>query len=157
MDEQITELQNGSCAGCAYDFASILVLINVWHPGQARWEPVRRFLTAPTPMWVSHLDDVLKRLRRLSRSIPHDVATTLVDPLHTLMLTGAVPTMPMIGSQDVRGVAGAALAAINPDAISDTELWDLMEGKTREQREAAIRVIAARGIDGVFDTLWAMS
>ncbi|EOM74722.1 DUF4365 domain-containing protein [Rhodococcus rhodnii] len=157
IDEQITALQNGRHSIYTYDFASILVLVNVWHPEQARWEPVRRFLTAPTPMWVAHLENVLTRLRRLGGSIPDDVAATLVDPLHCLMLTGVVRTLPMIGSRDVRGAAGAALAAINPDVISDTELWDLMEGATREQREAAIRVIAARGIDGAFDTLWAMS
>lgn len=156
IDEMIAEMQKGQLTGYSRDPAGILVLINVWHPDHARWEPVRKILTFHSPAWVSHLEGTLNHLRRLGDHVPDEVGDTLVGPLRTLMLTG-IRNQSIFSGEDVRGLAGGALAAIKPDAITDIELWDLMEGPSRDHQAAAIRLIAARSSDGAFDTLWAMS
>ena len=83
INRQIADMQGGRHAGYASDPADTLVLINVWHPDHARWEPVRTLLSFHSPVSVSHVRGTLKRLRRLGGHVPEDVASTLVTPLRT--------------------------------------------------------------------------
>ncbi|MFV9426906.1 DUF4365 domain-containing protein [Rhodococcus aetherivorans] len=154
IDSMITDMGRGTFRISAHDIGATLVLINVWHRDHARWEPVRKLLTFSASTWMTYLSGMLTHLRRLADHIPDDIRVTLVGPLRTLMLTGVSDHLV---KEDVRGLAAGALAAIDPDSITDTELWELMCGPTREHKEAAIRVIAARGLDRAVDTLWSLS
>ena len=157
INDQIGELERGAAKYGSEEPAATLVLINAWHPKSARWEPVCRLLSlGDTVPFVRHLEQVLIRLRRLSAHVPDEVAAELIAPLHDLMTNGHRASQ-FFGVEDVRGEAASALAALRPGAVTDEELWDLMEADQRERREAAILVLAARGVDKGFDTLWAMS
>ncbi|WP_368680454.1 DUF4365 domain-containing protein (plasmid) [Rhodococcus opacus] len=165
LDQQIEELQGLESPGHEDFFATstdhegyvagTLVLINAWHPSAACWAPIVRLLSIECP-FADHLRNPLKKLRQVSRRLPPEIADTLIEPLRLLMLNG-VRNQYFFGIEDVRGEAAAALVAIRPSAISDQELWDLMTADTSEQRQAAVRLIAARGVSQGFDTLWAMS
>ncbi|WP_425540536.1 HEAT repeat domain-containing protein, partial [Rhodococcus opacus] len=98
----------------------------------------------------------LVNLRHLGKRLPEEVADTLVDPLRRLMLNGAKNHY-FFGIQDIRGEAAGALASIRPSAVSDAELRDMMTAEDSDQRQAAVRLIASRGIGKGIDTLWAMS
>jgi hypothetical protein len=63
--------------------------------------------------------------------------------LRFIMTRPPGPDAPLLGSPDVRGDAAAALEAVLPSAVTDTELWDLMNG-TESQRAGAAIVVARR-------------
>ncbi|MFD7012528.1 HEAT repeat domain-containing protein [Rhodococcus jostii] len=155
VNEQIRGIRSGQTTVSTYDPADTLILINAVHPSCANWEPLVGLLSLKAP-FVDHLDDPLKRLRRWGARIPDDIADRLIAPLRNLMVTGR-SGFAFLGPADVRGQAASALAAIRPTEFSDAEMWDLMEAPDGELRAAAVRLVAARGIDERIHTLHAMS
>lgn len=153
--EQIGELQRGQSTDGGGTASPDLILINVQHPEFAKWEPIIRLLSFRSP-YTDHLRRPLQMLQQSSKHLPTEVIDTLIEPLHTLMLTGQ-RNLPFFGLEDVRGVAANALAAIRPNAISDNDLWDLMDAEPKELRAAAVQVIAARDNDSAFETLRSMA
>ncbi len=155
LDEQMEQLRRGESRITGRNVAGTMVLVNAWHPDQALWEPIVRLLSLDC-VFVDHLQKALVSLRQHSGHLPEEVADTLVEPLRRLSLNGAKNHF-FFGVQDIRGEAAGALASIRPSAVSDAELWDLMTSDSSEQRQAAVRLIASRGIRKGIDILWAMS
>ena len=154
IEQQILDLTNGNLNIGGSDFAATLILLNAWHPEVAVWEPISELFTTPSP-FRAHLTKSLKGLRGHSKRIPTEVVDRLVPPLHDLMVTPP-STHPFFRNEDVRGRAASALAALRPAAISDEELWDLLQGNAH-QRAAAVEVVVGKGLSGRYDTLVAMS
>ncbi|WP_084848330.1 DUF4365 domain-containing protein [Prescottella equi] len=154
IDKQINVLRRGSSAHRGLDCAGTLVVMNVSHPGAARWDPLIELLSVRAP-FVNHLIGTLRNLRRFGDDVPDIVATKLVDPLRELMTTGD-RDLSIFGREDVRGRAASALAAVDIDAITEDELVALMEADDRNQRAAAAEIVAARS-NGDMSALYALS
>lgn len=154
IDKQINDLRKGSRAVGGLDCAGTLVLMNVCHQAAAQWDPLVELLSVRAP-FVNHLIGTLRNLRRFGDEVPDDTAAKLVAPLRVLMMTGQ-RDLSIFGREDVRGRAASALAAIGLDAITEDELWMLMESDDRDQRAAAAEIVAARG-NGDMSTLYALS
>jgi hypothetical protein len=136
--EHISRLPNGATSP-AYDFAGVLAAVNVERPDDANWEPVLDLLATSSP-FTEHLHLVLRRIRRIAPRIPADVVDRLEPVLRSLMTSRAI-LFP--GNTHVRGSAAAALAAVRPDAIADTDLWALLDGDG-DERAAGALVIASK-------------
>lgn len=83
----------------------------------------------------------LRTLRLLRTRIPNYAAEQLRPIIHALTTANHHERFP--GQPDVRGPAAATLAAIAPQAVSDTDMWILMSGDAG-RRAAAAQVIAGR-------------
>jgi hypothetical protein len=140
--QEVAELKRGQSSVRTISFGGTLVLINHWHPDEADWDPVLELLCA-TGAFSRHLQKPLEHLRELSRAIPKTVADRLEPILRSIMARPPGPYARLFGSPDVRGDAAAALEAVLPSAVSDTELWDLMNG-SENQRAGAALVVARR-------------
>ncbi|WP_137725914.1 DUF4365 domain-containing protein [Prescottella subtropica] len=147
---EVDELRNGQHSIGAMDFAGTLVLINRWHPSEANWDPVVSILTVRAP-FSEHLCEPLKQLKRFGSEIPEPIVDVLVPVLREIMTNPPRPH-PFFGSPDVSGDAAAALAAISPDAVTDPELWQLINGD-EQGRIAAVHVVAARNSPSDLTTL----
>lgn len=137
VERQIAELKNSQSADRAIEPASVLAAINVQHPEQADWSPIVGLLGTLSP-FTSHLDNLLRMLRRIAPRINADAAGQLAPTLRSLLETPPAFLFP--GHRDIRGAAGAALAAINSDAVTDSDIWDLMNGPSHLRAAAAMMV-----------------
>lgn len=137
--QEVAELRSGQSTVRTHSFAATLVLINHWHPEQANWPPVLDLLRTARSS-SRHLTKPLENLRNLSPSIPVDLAGEFEEVLRSVMTSPPTAITKFMGNPDVRGDAAAALEAIRPSAVSDVELWDLMDGCENQRVGAAIVV-----------------
>jgi len=140
--QEVAALKSGQSSVRTVSFGGTLVLINHWHPDQADWEPVLELLDA-TGVFSRHLQKPLEHLRQLHSAIPEAVTARLEPMLRSIMIRPPGRDAKLLGSPDVRGDAAAALEAVLPSAVSDVELWDLMNG-SENQRAGAAMVVARR-------------
>lgn len=122
-----------------------LVLLNVWHPESAQWDPVVEAVTETK----SHPNDLAPGLQLMefySDRIPPDVVARLRGPLQLLAATK--PDASFSNSlfsmlADARGDAVLLLASLFPDYVTEGLLLELLRG-TPNQTVSAVRIIARR-------------
>lgn len=138
---EIDDLRRGQHALGGPDATATLILINKWHPAEAHWDAVESMLSVET-LFTDHLVEPLKRLHSPGTSIPAAASERMVPILRGIMTTAPDPH-PFFQTPDVRGSAARALAALDPRAITDHELWDLLNGD-EDRRIAAVYIVATR-------------
>lgn len=142
IETEIAELRRGQGAVRTVSFGGTLIVVNCWHPEQATWDPIVNLLTQ-WETYTRHLVRPLENLRRLGDAVPSDVSDRLAPILRQIMARTTQRGDAFFGNPDVRGDAAAALEAIQPSSITETELWNLMNGNAN-QRVGAALIVASR-------------
>lgn len=135
--------RGGAYSSGGYDSPHTLVLLNLWHAEFAQWEPFLEFLEEPQ-VSKDHLVNCLSLLGRTPRPITAD-SERLAVSLRRLMTEKGGDSEWLFGEwADVRGLAAEALFAVDPDAVTEEDIWVLMRGSS-EQKLSAAFIIARRG------------
>lgn len=142
IETEVAELQRGQGAVRRTSFGGTLIVVNCWHPEQASWDRIVNLLSQ-SATYTRHLVRPLENLRRLGDAVPSDVSDRLAPILRQIMARTTQPADAFFGNPDVRGDAAAALEAMQPSSITETELWNLMNGTTN-QRVGAALIVASR-------------
>lgn len=153
--ETIALAKRGAYSLGSYDSPHTLVLLNLWHPDHAQWDPFFEFLEEPG---VSK-DDLVRSLALLGRTTLDITADKerLAKSLRRLMTETGGDAEWLFGEwADVRGLATEALFAVDPVAVSDMDLWALMRGSSEQQISAAL-IIARRERPEEFGMLVALT
>ncbi|WP_338760910.1 DUF4365 domain-containing protein [Nocardia vulneris] len=152
--QEIRDLRAGTGHVRTHSFAATLVLINVAYPEYADWNPIIALFSLRSP-FADQLASPLSALRRWGARVPADVIDQLEPGLRRIMRS--LPQLhPLFGERDLRGIASAALAALDPTRISRSDLWELLSGN-KDQRAAAVVAVAGQKHADAYDTLVVMS
>ncbi|MBG6179987.1 DUF4365 domain-containing protein [Arthrobacter sp. CAN_A1] len=151
----ITAMAGALAYGGSAESVRTLVLLNLWHPTYAQWEPFLKFLEEPR----TSKDDLVGCLSVLGRA-PLEITADrerLAASLRRLMSEKGGEGEWLFGEwADVRGLAAEALFAVTPDSVTEGDIWVLMRGNSG-QRHSAARIIAQRGKPEEFGLLVALS
>ncbi|AUZ34416.1 hypothetical protein C3B78_08100 [Arthrobacter sp. PGP41] len=151
----ITAMAGALAYGGGTDSVRTLVLLNLWHPEYAQWEPFLKFLEEPRTS-KDDLVGCLSVLGRLPLKITAD-RERLTTSLRRLMSEKGGEGEWLFGAwADVRGLAAEALFAVDPDSVTEEDIWVLMRGSSGQKHSAA-RIIAQREKAEEFGLLVALS
>lgn len=137
IDTLIAEARRGSYSLGGIDPAYALVLINIWHPQQARWGIIKTLLSSrEVELWQKEKTLQLLALRGSELSLP--VKQELLSPIEDLRV---VPPREEFGQKiDGRGVAAEAAAALSDENRRRQLISELIAGDS-VQRASAARII----------------
>ena len=151
----ITALAGGLAYGNGGSSPRALVLLNLCHPEHAQWEPFLELLEEPR-VSKDDLESSLSLLGRTTRRITAD-SERLVACLRRIMAQKGGDGEWLFGEwTDIRGLAAEALSAVDPDGVTEGDIWALMRGSSEEQLSAAL-IIARRGKAEEFGFLVALA
>ncbi|TFC54101.1 HEAT repeat domain-containing protein [Cryobacterium sp. TMT2-15-1] len=142
-----TEIESARVGAYAYGAPSALerlVLLNIWHPTRAQWDPCIEQLSEKDSS-PSQLAPGLQLLVTHAQRIPVDLKEGLREPLQRLSTTAPDERSPgsLFGSADVRGDASLLVASLFSDEMPAGYLLDLLRG-TSEQVVGAVQIVANR-------------
>lgn len=120
-----------------------LVLLNIWHPQSAKWQPCIEAISDPS----SSPDDLIPGLKLLyvhARRIPEDIASLLREPLQRLSMSRNIRFEDsLFGRGDARGDALLLLGSLFPDEITENTLLEWLQGNAT-QVATAVHVLSAQ-------------
>jgi HEAT repeat protein len=143
--EQTESARSGAYGIGGNDFLHALVLLNVWHPEHANWEPCLEAL-AESQSIAEHIARAIGLLGAVADRLPIDLRERLKEPLQAIADRQNDPHesfVLFVSSADARGEAVLALAQLFPELVTDAEMRKLVRGEP-EQRAAAVQIIIAR-------------
>jgi len=135
VTQQVSEAHAGRYEGGGLDCGRTLVILNVWHPEQANWEPI--FTLLPDPAVAP--DDkhgALHAIASLTGRLSEEVRTRVVPIAHSLAAAPPSVTTSWLGSHpSIGGVAAhlaVALGAYDEEGTSE-QLLKLLTGTDDER------------------------
>jgi hypothetical protein len=141
LSRQADAAHQGSYGFGGFDSGHALALLNAWHEGQARWDPLLEFLVDPV---VAGHDKVgaLGALNRLVEQLPQKVRAQLGE------IAVALTDMPValedfgFGRPDLRGTAAelAARLQASGEAVTAIQFFRLLSSPSATTRQAATRL-----------------
>ena len=140
LTQQREEARHGGYGIGGRDLGQTLTLLNMWHPQVADWKPIIELLADPLSA-AHHLGGTLSALSWTPTQVPAHIAEEITPLLREWM--ARTPVDDPFNPTDIRGQAADALNALHPGALTNEDLWSLMEG-TRDQRASAVLVMARR-------------
>lgn len=144
VNKQIADARENSW-GIGSEPGRELTLLNMWHHGQADWEPVRELLNEPASH-PGHIIGTLQLLIRMPERLPPDIAASFKPVLRAIQAREPDRRRLLFsagGGQNLQAVAGEALEALAPGTVGDTDLWGYMAGDA-EQRRSLARILSRR-------------
>lgn len=121
------------------DYPHTLALINYWHPGQARWDSIVRFLEC-TYMMPDQQQDVLTFLGRKGSELNEGVKERLSGPVKKLRSRVFQPSF-FGGATDIRHLAAEAEAALSAQSCRPEIVRELLGSQRNPDRAAAARIL----------------
>lgn len=138
LSDQREKAREGAHGVGGRDLGRTLILLNMWHPEAADWDPIIDLFDEPA-MTAHELSGTLSVLSRMPDRVPAHIAERMAPLLREWMTR--TPAQDPFERRDVRGQVADALNALQPGALNNEDLWSLMRGP-REQRASAVLVIA---------------
>ncbi|MBX3068050.1 MAG: DUF4365 domain-containing protein [Cryobacterium sp.] len=142
--EKINSAHSGSYPYGGDNTLRRLVLMNVWHPEVADWEPCIEAIADGR----SSPNDIIPGIELMTstvENVPLEVRARFRASLERLSRTA--PSKQFVGifggEEDPRGAAAELLAALFPDDIAEDNLLQLLSGESG-QIVAGIRILASR-------------
>lgn len=157
VSDQTKSARKGAYGMGGPDLLQALVLLNVWHPGQADWQTCYDALAEPK-MRPDYLEGTLALVAAVVTHIDDPVRGALRGPLEQIRDREAFPSAfyELTGGASVRGAATVALAMMFPDTVEDHLLSRLVRGDVG-QRSAAVRILVEREDEASLVTLAVLS
>jgi hypothetical protein len=139
LSDQVNQQVSEAHAGCyglgGLDVARMLVILNVWHPGQANWEAIFTLLPDPA-VAPEHKHGALHALANLTGRLSEEVGTRVAAIARSLSATPLFVTTSRLGSRhSIGGVAAhlaIALGAYDEEGTSE-QLLKLLAGTSDER------------------------
>jgi hypothetical protein len=145
-DTIVADAHAGKFGIGGYDIGSALALLNAWHPGSARWEPLLQLLADDAVMPILKRN-AMRTLASLADRVPSEIAERLLFIIARIAKREA-PAAPnfLDDRRDAAGEAAnlvVALGGLDADDSLD-RLTDLVAGE-REDRQWAAQVAGQVG------------
>lgn len=154
IDALIKQATEGVYSWGGHDTGKTLALLNIWHPGNARWDHIQALLTAPS---VSSRDrsGTLELLATLGYRLSDETKSQLLDPVAALKQQ-TLRCCGIFDEPDIRPIATEAFASLIDEASRQVLVRDLL-GKDAEYRAASARVIERFGDKAETEILLALA
>jgi hypothetical protein len=135
VTQQVSEAHAGRYGLGGMDSGRTLVILNVWHPGQANWEPVFTLLSDPA-VTPDHKHGALHALANLADRLPVEVRTRVAAIARSLAATPpSTITSWLDPRHSIGGVAAhlaVALGAYDDEGTSE-QLLKLLAGASDDR------------------------
>jgi hypothetical protein len=150
--KRISQARAGTFELGGFDLVRTLVLLNLWHPAVADWEPVVEAFDEPESH-PHHLVGAIILLRDSPDRVPPAIREALRPSLAMLAARmGGTHRDVLLGPVDISGASWAALAQLFPDAVTDIDLNRRLLGDDGE-RSAVVQIIIRREEESQIGTL----
>jgi hypothetical protein len=135
VTRQVGEAHDGRYEGGGLDVGRTLVILNVWHPGQANWEPIFTLLSDPA-VAPDHKHGALHVLASLTGRLSEEVRTRVAPIARSLSAAPPSVITSWLGPHhSIGGVAAhlaVALGAYDEEGTSE-QLLKLLAGTSDER------------------------
>jgi hypothetical protein len=135
VNQQVSEAHAGCYGLGGLDVGRTLVILNVWHPGQANWEAIFTLLPDPA-VAPEHKHGALHALANLTGRLSEEVRTRVAAIARSLSATPlSVTTSRLASHHSIGGVAAhlaVALGAYDEEGTSE-QLLKLLAGTSDER------------------------
>ncbi|MCF8569951.1 DUF4365 domain-containing protein [Gordonia sp. HY002] len=154
VDDLIAKASKGAYGRGGLDPGHALTLLGVWHPSSVRWDRIEALLTAPRVL-PRQQSAALQVLAIHGVALTDSVKTQLVEATSTLRSREPAQTF-SDDSEDIRGLAAEALAALTDEAYRESLIRKLLCGDSA-CRAASARIIERFGDKAESELLLALA
>lgn len=148
VEAQVKDAHNGAFGMGGHDVAGTLVLLNLWHPTLATWEPVIQ-LIQDNLVLGEHKHGALRRLTQFPDQVPDEQRAGLLTAASQAARQSPLTRLGLLpASRDATGMAAEVLTLLsNDDAAANARTVVTLLGGDENSRRSAARIAGRRRRD----------